>query len=338
MSGRLAYRAAALLARLVWFVPKPVLARVVARMAESGEGSEQCLAWGCLPLQVHFYSPVPDIGDLKKRRVWDRRSELPGIDFRPGAQMELLQELGEKFGAECDWPARAVDGGGFYTENAAFSFGCAASTHCMIRKCKPERVIEVGSGWSTMIIAAALDRNASETGTRAQHVVVDPYPSDRTLALPGVTVLRQRVELTDESLFGALGKNDILFIDSGHTVRMGGDVNFLYLDVLPRLAAGVVVHAHDIPMPYEYAESYVTNPRFRVFWTESYLLQAFLACNCDFEVLLAMNYLQREHEELFRQAFHRYDSASHRQVAASFWMRRSGVRPIPAREPTKVEA
>jgi hypothetical protein len=313
------------LAKAVGRLPKPVLARVVAHMAESGEGTDACLAWGCLPVPVHFYSPVPDIADLRARSVWASRSALPGVAFGAQAQTRRLAEMGRRFGAECDWPAQARGDGGFHTENAAFSFGCAAGTHCMIRSLKPARVIEVGSGWSTMVIAAALDRNAAESGSRATHVVIDPYPSEATFGRTNLEVMRERVELCRPAVFDTLGQNDILFIDSGHTVRIGGDVNFLYLDVLPRLAKGVTVHAHDIPMPYEYPESYATNPRFRVFWTESYLLQAFLACNRDFEVLLAMNYLQREHGKVFGAAFPKFDPASHRQVAAGFWMRRVAV-------------
>lgn len=117
-------------------------------------------------------------------------------------------------------------------------------------------------------------------------------------------------------------KNDILFVDSSHTVRIGGDVNFLILEVLPRIKPGVLVHFHDIPIPYEYAEVYYTNPRARMFWTESYLLQAFLALNSSYEVLLAMNYIMTDYPDDFRSAFPHYDPHRHIYVSHSFWVRR----------------
>ena len=70
-------------------------------IAYSGKGSDACLKEGFLPVPVHFYSPIPDIDDLKKRRGWDGRSSLAGIDFRPVAQLDLLQEFGSRYGGEC---------------------------------------------------------------------------------------------------------------------------------------------------------------------------------------------------------------------------------------------
>jgi hypothetical protein len=119
-----------------------------------------------------------------------------------------------------------------------------------------------------------------------------------------------------------LGKNDVLFIDSGHTVRVGGDVNYLIPDILPRLAQGVIIHFHDIGLPYEYPKVYSTNPKFRVFWTEAYLLQAFLCYNNEFEILLALNYLTTEHMASFRSAFPFYRPQSHGGKSGSFWIRR----------------
>ncbi|MGH2360022.1 MAG: class I SAM-dependent methyltransferase, partial [bacterium] len=227
-------------------------------MAETGVGTDECLKQGCLPMLVHYYSPVPDIEDLKARRVSDRRSPMAGIDVRAGQQLELLAKLGRDFGHECRWPHDPTeDKYQFFTNNTGFSYGCAAATHGIIRKSKPRRVIEVGSGASSRVIAAALRMNALETGQPADYTIVDPYPGPELEALPGLTrIVRQRVELLDVDRFKELGTNDVLFVDSGHTVRIGGDVNFLILDVLPVLAPGVIAHFHDIALPYEYAEVY----------------------------------------------------------------------------------
>ena len=329
MLSRIKYRLVDLVSMLMLKLPDFVLGRLVGRMTETGKGTDACLKWGCLPLPVHFYSPVPDLDDLRKRQVWNRQSELPGISFCPVEQVELITELGSQFGAECMWPAQASaeDPAAFHTENNSFSFGCAASTHCMIRSLKPNRVIEIGSGNSTKVIASALALNTAETGRTPKYTIIDPYPAKEVIDKCGVDVdlIERRVEETGIDVYSSLEENDILFIDSGHTVKIGADVNFLYLDVLPRVAPGTAVHIHDIPMPFEYPAVYATNPRFRAFWTESYLLQAFLAFNSEFEVLLAMHYLQRTHGDVFRDAFPHCDPTIHRQQAASFWMRRKVV-------------
>ncbi len=302
----------------------PLLVKAFRYVAETGRGTDLCLKQGFLPMLVHYYSPIPDIVDLRKRQIWQKKSALPGVDFHPDQQLQLLRALGTKYGDECNWPAVSTGNPQeFYTENNSFSFGCAASLYTILRKYRPNKAFEIGSGNSSLIFSAALARNASE-GYDCDYIVVDPYPTPLLHPdLPSLTqIIPQRVELMDVSFFESLKENDILFIDSGHTVRTGSDVNFLFLDVLPRLAPGVIVHVHDIGLPYEYPEVYFTNPSFRMFWTEAYLLQAFLTFNSEFEILLALSYLMSEKRQEFAQAFPHYDPSRHRARSGSFWMRR----------------
>jgi hypothetical protein len=299
-----------------------VLVRIFRDAALTGKGSDACLRHGYLPVPVNFHSPVPDLVDLAERRVWDARSGLPGIDFREAEQRALLQELGDRYSGECRWPLDPpADPAAFHLRNVSFSYGCAASTHCVIRHFAPRTVIEVGSGMSSRIIAAALRKNG---GVPAQYVIVDPYPGNaiRNGTVARTQIVERRVEILDPEFFRSLGENDILFIDSGHCVRIGGDVNFLFLEVLPRLSPGVIVHIHDICLPYEYPKVYATSETFRQFWTEQYLLQSFLCGNREFEVLLAMHFLMTDHPEAFRQAFPNYDPAAHPYTSGSFWIRR----------------
>ena len=301
------------------------LPKQVYNIAATGELSDECLEAGALPMLVHYYSPVPDIKDLRARNVWSSKSELPGIDFRPEFQINLIKELGEEFGDECGWPENlTTNARGFYTDNKNFSFGCAAALYTMIRKYKPRNIMEIGSGNSSKVIGDAIAQNKKETGEQCNYTVVDPYPNDTTRKIiKEITqLIDERVELVDLKEFEKLKNNDILFIDSSHTVKIGGDVNFLYLEVLPRLNPGVIVHVHDINMPYEYPETYATNTSFRMFWTESYLLQAFLAFNSSFEVLLAMNFIQTDHTDIFCRAFPHFDLEKNWANSGSFWMRR----------------
>lgn len=301
----------------------PRLASTVAFMARTGAGTDECLNHGALPMPVHFYSPVPDIYDLRKREIWAKRSLMSGIDFRPDKQLRFLAELGSRFGSECSWHHEAQSPYIFHTNNSGFSYGCASTLHSILRSYKPKRVIEVGSGNSTRVIAAALNRNRAE-GHACNYTVVDPYPSDETKQVPGIDLFHQeRVEIVDTRMFERLTENDVLFVDSGHTVRIGGDVNFMILDVLPRLQPGVVVHFHDIPMPFEYNEIYYTNPEFRMFWTESYLLQAFLCLNSSYETLLAMTWIMEDHKAKFAAAFTNYRPEMHLLSSSSYWIRRT---------------
>ena len=298
----------------------------VYSIAKTGRRSDECLALGCLPMLVHYYTPIPDIEDLKLRDVWSKRTDMTGLDFRPQTQKELLLELGRKYGAECNWQPHQTDNPReFYTENNRFSFGCAASTHLMVRHFKPKRIIEIGSGFSSRVLSAAVMKNRQETGEKINYTIIDPYPGKIvTNGLPGVSeLIPKRVELLPNSFADELVEGDILFIDSGHCVRIGSDINFLILDVVPRLAPGVLVHFHDIPMPFEYPRSYATNPAFRQFWTESYLLQAFLSFNNQFEILLAMRWIMADMMDQFKEAFPHYRPEVHKQGSGRFWIRRT---------------
>ena len=97
------------------------------------------------------------------------------------------------------------------------------------------------------------------------------------------------------SFFSQLEENDILFIDSSHVIRPQGDVVFEYLQILPSLNKGVIVHVHDIFSPKNYPEFWLEG-MVRLF-NEQYLLEAFLSHNSSWEILAALNYLHHNHYE-----------------------------------------
>jgi hypothetical protein len=134
------------------------------------------------------------------------------------------------------------------------------------------------------------------------------------------------VEDVGVETFEQLQARDVLFIDSSHVVRIGGDVTYLFLEVLPRLQPGVVIHVHDIFFPGDYPRDWVVE-QFR-FWSEQYLLQAFLAFNSAFEVLLCNGYLQSKYAPVLRATFAR----SPWWGGGSFWMRRIAAGAGRARE------
>ena len=150
-------------------------------------------------------------------------------------------------------------------------------------------------------------------------MAIEPYPSTELEAKLPADVELWRIPVQDVSLdeFGSLCENDILFIDSSHVCKIGSDVQFMFLEVLPRLRPGVVVHVHDIFMPAEYPKQWVLD--WRRFWNEQYVLQAFLSCNTTFEVLWAGQWMHIKHPDLLMKAFPSYKAGV---SPASFWFRR----------------
>jgi hypothetical protein len=133
-----------------------------------------------------------------------------------------------------------------------------------------------------------------------------------------LTIIPEKVQNVPVSKFGELKENDILFIDSSHILRIGSDVRYEYLEILPRLNKGVLVHAHDIFLPSEYPKEWVCK-QYR-FYTEQYLLQAFLAFNSAFEILWMGSYMHLKHPEKLERAFSSYDR--NKVWPGSFWLRK----------------
>ena len=79
---------------------------------------------------------------------------------------------------------------------------------------------------------------------------VEPYPYEKLFSIPQIKVVKKEVQDVELSIFEELDAGDILFIDSTHIVKVDGDVPYLFLEVLPRLKKGVIIHVHDISFPY----------------------------------------------------------------------------------------
>jgi predicted O-methyltransferase YrrM len=269
---------------------------------------------------VHFYSPIPQVSALPET-TWSRRSELVGMELNEDAQLIFLDRISRKFKHEYDDFARDQTDRPhqYHLNQMMFRSVDAEILYCMIRHHRPRRIIEVGSGFSTYVSAAAVVKNAAE-GHTAELVAIEPYPNEVLChGFPGLTeLLVKPVQSIELDVFARLGQNDILFIDSSHVVRVDSDVRFLILEVLPRLRPGVLIHVHDIFLPYEYPREWVVD-EYR-FWTEQYLLQAFLACNRDFEIIWAGSYMHGRHREALMRAFSSYDPST--VWPGSFWIRR----------------
>ena len=263
-----------------------------------------------------FYSPIPDLKSLSPE-VWERTSALGGIELDLDRQLALLEDELAAYLCEFD-PPRAATPGRYHLANPSYGPGDGETLYALVRHGKPRRIVELGSGFTTLAMAEAATANAREERP-VELQVYDPYPGVASPDTPGVAAL-EALSAQDVPLevFDRLGPGDMLVVDTTHTVKVGGDVNRIVLDVLPRLRAGVLVHFHDVFLPYEYPRRWAE--RYGLFWSEQYLLQAFLAFNRDFEVVLALHALVRKQPEPLRALI---PSLGADAAPGAFWIRRT---------------
>jgi len=230
---------------------------------------------------------------------FSRRIPCEEIAFRDEAQVRWLEEdvlpRQEQFST---WAIHEDDAtpAGYFLANRYFGPVDAETYFCVIQERRPARIIEVGSGHSTRVARHAI----KEGGTRSHLTCIDPDPRVSVAGLADEH-WRQTVQSVPVSRFEALKAHDILFIDSSHRLEIGGDLPFLYLEVLPRLAEGVLVHIHDIYLPRHYPQYWV-QVECRGY-NEQYAVALMLARNRMWEVLWASQWMLEHHRERVEEVF-----------------------------------
>ena len=216
----------------------------------------------------------------------------------------------------------------FYFGNGAFETVDAEILYCMVRRNKPMHIIEIGSGYSTLVTAKAIRKNIEENPDYiCELICIEPYPKEWLKNITEVTkIIPSFVEKLPLETFSILKENDILFIDSSHVVTAFNDVCFEYLSLIPNLNKGVIIHIHDILLPYHYSQDWFD---MKVFWTEQYLLQAFMAFNTSFRILWAGNFMHSEYPEELTESIPSYswfinndDITKRLQGHKSFWIQK----------------
>jgi predicted O-methyltransferase YrrM len=237
---------------------------------------------------IHYYEPLPDFRSITAAAATTTRVSS-AIDFDLDGQRRLVRRLGDAYRAELETIAQA---NAFAFTNEYFAGLDAAMYYALIRDLRPARVIEIGSGMSTRIAAQALDRNRAE-GRPGELICIEPFPQPRlTRDMPAITLITEPVERVPLETFDALQANDILFIDSSHAAKFGGDVCREFLEILPRLKPGTWIHVHDIFFPHDYPAEWLMEKRLA--FNEQYVLEAFLAFNRSFSVRAANYWLGLE--------------------------------------------
>jgi predicted O-methyltransferase YrrM len=260
-----------------------------------------------------------DTQELKARReqLWAATPrETVGIDWREDAQLELCRTVFSRQSKLDFIDDPSDDPSEYYALNGQYPPLDAWVLAGVLEHFRPARMIEVGCGFSTLV-SARVNRERLELGMHLQ--CIEPFPRQFLVAgIPGVSALRtEKIQETPVELFEELSAGDVVFIDTAHTVKTGGDVVWIFQEIIPRLAPGVLVHIHDVYVPGEYPEKWVMEGWG---WNESYLVRAFLAFNQAFEVVWGQQFMLHRHlEELF-EAFP--DLKRYAPYGGALWIRR----------------
>jgi predicted O-methyltransferase YrrM len=246
---------------------------------------------GIFPVLDHYYEPLINPKKHLYKSLREDRN-LPGINFNIEEQLELLDKF-DYNGELLKFPIHKQDHKfEFFYNNGSYCSGDAEYLYNIIRHFKPSKIIEIGSGNSTLMAKNAILKNKQENENyTCKHTCIEPY-EQAWLEECEIDLIRERIEFIDKNIFRELGKNDILFIDSSHIIRPQGDVLFEYLEILPILKSGVLIHVHDIFTPRDYLNEWVYK---HFLWNEQYLLEAFLSFNNEFKIIGSLNYLSHNY-------------------------------------------
>jgi hypothetical protein len=267
----------------------------------------------------HYYSPVVNVAEVieNSASIWAgvAKDGVIGIDLNHSKQLELVKQF-ENYYAEIPFSANKTDGFRYYFENVFYSYCDGINLYSVMRHFKPNNIIEVGSGYTSALM---LDVNNKFFDNKIKLSFIEPYTERLDSLLTdadqkNTEILRKPVQKIAPEYFDKLGANDILFIDSTHVSKTGSDVNYLFFEILPRLASGVIVHVHDVYYPFEYPEEMINRG---IFWNEDYLLRAFLTNNNQFEILLFADYLHKHHSAVYKNM-----PLVYKNSGANIWLRK----------------
>jgi hypothetical protein len=203
-------------------------------------------------------------------------------------------------------PRHKVDDVTPYWESRYFPQGDKRLAYAVVARYRPRLIVEIGSGHSTKFMRRA----ARDHGLDTRIVSIDPEPR-ADIRLVADEFIQATMQTVDLSLFDALRPNDILFLDGSHLVMNGSDCVQFFLNILPVLPPGVLVHLHDIFLPFDYP------------------YQLFIDCKSNEQYMVAMLLLSDPAWVPILPIYyaHTLDILPH--GGGSFWMRRSGA-PDPA--------
>ena len=259
-----------------------------------------------------------------EERGYFGKSAFPVPDCLRDSPWQAVIEALDRYRSDLDRLNSSPEAGeGFDCANPFFHPPDSDVLYALVRDRKPRRVIEIGSGNSTRLSRRAI----RDGGLDTRLISIDPAPRAEVAGIAD-EVRRHRVEdLPAEELAAELEPGDFLFIDSSHLVAVGNDCVYEFLDLIPRLAPGVVIHVHDVSLPWDYPIEWVRAEPQVGTWGEIYLLQSMLWFGADWTVLWPGYYVQQNVE---RERFDEWFPDRRGRDARSFWLVRGGTAEPPA--------
>jgi hypothetical protein len=270
-------------------------------------------------LPINFYSNSPSLEDIHQSYEYTSTSP-PYLDpsvFQQAIFQETLEQL-IGFSSEFNPPVEGDEEEcqRYFWGNSQFSYSDAMSYYCFTRWAKPAKVVEIGSGFSTLVALEALATN----GIGTVHCF-EPYPRPFLQTEPCIDLHRKKAQEIDPVFLNTLLEDgDILFIDSTHTVKTGSDCLHIYLRLLPTITRSIYVHVHDVFLPYGLPQEWLLERQ--IFWTEQYLLLAYLSDNPKVTPLYGSNYNTRYNTALQEKLM----GGKYPMGGGSFWFKYDGAR------------
>lgn len=247
----------------------------------------------------------------RNRFTPDLRVATTGIDLREDEQLECLRRWAgyqDLFRSLRSDPAiNSVHLGRPFLHNGFYPTPDAEIYASFIRDRRPRRIVEVGGGYSTLVARKAIQADA----LACELTVVDPQPRTQVIDHADRLVCSRIEDLPADQL---VGEDMILFVDSSHITRAGGDVPHLFCDVIPALPAGALVHVHDVFLPWDYPDAYR-----RRLYSEQYVLQALISHAPRYRVVYATHHMTRTQPAAVRETFGDVVGRDPELAGASFW-------------------
>jgi predicted O-methyltransferase YrrM len=251
---------------------------------------------------------------LQEKGHWLEPRYTQGLALDSEAARTFVSETCLPYRAE--WERLPLNPNGdetqYYLENAWFKAIDAEVLYSIVRRLQPVNIVEVGGGFSTRLMRRAITEGKLSTRITS----IDPHPNTSVQPYADEYIRAAVEDVKPAKILNLLSAGDILFIDSSHTVKTGGDIPYLFLEILPRLRPGVFIHIHDIFLPFDYPEEWVLED-WR--WNEQYLVHAFLAYNQTFEILWPASYMWVHHRSEILSVI---STASASARPSSFWMKK----------------
>lgn len=291
--------------------------RASARYALSRRANRLLYPRGLALLSDHFYQPLPSRRALEDNPRLEIAAVTATLDVQADLVASLLRDHQTAFEA-------ATPAFGYRRAAAQLPAGDAELLFAMVRHHRPRRVVEIGSGSSSAVIAAALDRNARCDEIPSQFISIDPYAVPVLHQQPDPLVafdhLPMPLQEANPTLWKTLSSGDILFVDSSHVFKRGSDVEYEFLELYPTLAPGVLVHIHDIFFPHDYPLRW--NLDRSQFWNEQYHLATVLQNSTRYEVVAGLAAVHDRHPALLASLIQPFRDG---HVPGSIWLRVSSL-------------